>query len=281
MRLWQDKNIATPNKTTLALLLAGRLLLMPAPVLLTSCLSSAPYRHRTIEAAFPEMRPYYFSEYIRKAENLTGDLLGPEPFMLEVTEQIESISTLVAPFAFSVSVKCLPRDVENVLKKYKMTDRELTYYDYVLDNVDRILLCPNITTSTGTNALGLAGVTELDQALYPNENIIYIDSFYFNQALQIVPQFMSKASTIVHEASHEELSTLIRRRQCDPKYYASRYDERYANIHQEAFWRSLLQDPQFWLWRLGIMLELNSRTQNIEKYNRQLGLDRKNRTLLP
>jgi hypothetical protein len=279
MRFWHDKNIAAPHKTTLALLLAGRLLLTPVPVLLTSCRSSAPHQHRTTEAT--QFQSYYFSERIRAAERITGDLLGPESFMLEVTEQIESVNTLVAPFAFSVPVRYLPRDVENVLKKYKIPDRDITYYDYVLDNVDRILFCPNIITRTGTDALGLAGVTELDQALYPNENIIYLDSYYYNQALQIVPQFMSKASTIVHEASHEELPVLIKQGRYDSKYYASKYDERYANIRQEAFWRSLLRDPQFWFWRLGILLELNSRTQNIEKYNRQLGLDRNNRTLLP
>jgi hypothetical protein len=265
-----------------AFLLAGRLLLAPAPVLLTSCLSSPLYQHRTVAAErFPAMETYYFSEHIRKMESIAGDLLGPEPFMLEVMEQTDSIAELVAPFAFSVPLKYLPRDVESVLKKYKMMDRNFTYYDYVLGNVDRILICPAITTSSGTKALGLAGVIELDQALYPNENIIYLDSLYYNKAIQIVPQFMSKASTIVHEASHEELSTLIKQRQCDPKYYASKYDERYANIRQEAFWQSLLRDPQFWFWHLGIILELNTRTQNIEKYNRQLGLNRGNRTLLP
>jgi hypothetical protein len=258
-----------------AFLLAGRLTLAAVFVLPVSCVS-VPLVER-----LAAMSIYYIPLPALEREPVYGQFFGKKNFIKEVSEQMDYIYRLAAPYAFSVPAQLLPQDITEILQKYLLPNKNQNYYNYILDNVDRIIFCPKIILKGRGKALGVAMEDALlDEYLYPAERLIYIDSLYHESRRIMAEEVLSKAITIVHEAAHRELFKLILELKLDRKYYQGK-SERYACIIEEAFCQYLLADPAYVPEWTTVRSRLKRCTAKIEDYNHQLGLVLTDRTLLP
>jgi hypothetical protein len=171
-------------------------------------------------------------------EQMKIGFLGKNLVIMELTRPVEQISILRGSDAVSFTSETMPKDLQQLLQKYNMNTGE-DFYSYVLKYTNRFIFCPRLIS--GLSSYPVTGIATKLYTLYPGENITLINmrdiwTYSFSSSWAI-------ASTMVHEAAHHKLSSLIREGKIFIKtgaYYQT--EERYALINELEYCYLLLRD---------------------------------------
>ncbi|GBR75553.1 hypothetical protein NO2_0216 [Candidatus Termititenax persephonae] len=209
-----------------------------------------------------------------------GEPLDGQQVILEVPPglQVDRLEYLANDYVVSLAAADLPRDVARYLQAARQADGR-SFFDYVLDYVDRIILCPHYTSKSGAwIALpSLLGVTDMNYYAYwpyRGERLIFLVTKSLREGDASLRNYVS---TIVHEAAHKELSKLVQDELVHPAYLGVirnnvpdfALNERYASLKQREFIQAVIRDLDYSFAWQG---QLSSVEARINEYNAQLGL---------
>jgi hypothetical protein len=292
MQFWGCKLIAVKSKNHIspALLLAGKLLLCSTPVFLPGCAAQKPAVYTLpgtpisppapgiantateIQRIAPEVYRQIRSEY--------ADIFGPDRLIINVLEPVKNLRSLFKASTVSFTLANMPEDMARILQKYPAGEEYGTFYDFLVANIDRIVLCPDIYyygISSGSIMYGIA-YPALDILLYPEEASVYLNTFYGKSGWNSIITLISE---VIHETKHQEINRLFMNGKISTDlFYSTVHQERDAYIMQEKFLKFFAQDTEYALYREDIARYLRRVTTEIERYNSILGLPRGDRTLL-
>jgi hypothetical protein len=268
------------NKLPAALLLAGKLLVYAAPVwqgCATTAITTRPVIS-PIEVKTPvnpenfTLEPYYIEDDVFElVRSGYGNIFGRNRVIMEVQGSVESLRSLRKNRVVSFQTTNMPRDMEEILRRYKTFDEYGDFYNYVVNNVDRVLLCPTIENiGLGSGVIYAAcNYDRADKELYPDERLVYVNTLYTMPMVQ--DSELRIISDIIHEATHKK----------DGHITAGILNERRAYIMQVKFLRQALNDPAFSYLRAHLLWDIEWQEKKIEHDNSQLGLPAGDRALFP
>jgi len=208
------------------------------------------------------------------------------PVLLEIDTVADALEYLPFARTLALAPAALPRDVQNVLQYLKIPNDGRSFLAYLTQYADLIIFAPKFALGGDPEAkplLTLNGFTDKNSALYPGQDVIYINSKY-NYSKPDTDyserEFYNLLAVLVHEAAHKEYIELQR----DGKVTIARstvYEERFAQLRQLSFFRALRDAP-----------ELDNRSTGQDRYdslleliktnhNRRLGLAADDLDLLP
>lgn len=193
--------------------------------------------------------------------------------------------------SFILNVHNIPEDVENILRRIEFTEHGcLTYYDFLLKNVDKIIWCAGLYDHTGT--MEVSGFTPnfyKDKNIFQGQRIIFLNSNYNRIQSGDLDRWDGRpelaygiATTLIHETAHKEAQRLAKERKIH-YFYAECEEpaEHYAFVRELEFVRKLLQQPLGQNARDILYFVLNTHILPIsQKYNERLGLTAENSELL-
>jgi len=264
MQFCNSKVVATeikPRRNNLpVLLLTGKLLLSVVPIslLAISCVTTRDHIVNThASSIFYFDTENYMYEYF---QTLFGDLWGGKNFIIEINESVPRLAELLGANAISFTTVNMPLDVLNLLRSCGPEDDSYEdFYDYVVQNVDRIILCPQIK-----GASGFAMSVYRDFWPYQSESLVFLDMhkirfFSSSSKAKVIAAFL------VHEAGHKEILRLMSEGVLPPKYIEVDIQERHALAREMDFRRKINRPDSWTSARLG-------------ELNRQYGRPRNDRT---
>ena len=266
------------------LLLASKLVISIVPVL-QGCASTQPVIRSpvVIERETLDTEPHYISEEVYRQLRYSGlEILGigPERVIMEVQSEVENIRSLYRSSAYSFATVNMPKDMQRLLKKYQTNDEYGDYYNYIITNLDRVVLCPNLYLGNyhmfgqGTYGIAMAG----DDLIYPGENTVYVNTFYGTSYRDHLVRWIA---TTIHETGHIQLIRMVESGKLPADYLLDSLQERYASIRQIAFLRSAAADKELYAVRDLLEWHIAQVERVIESCNSVLGLSPDDRTLFP
>ncbi|MDR2431834.1 MAG: hypothetical protein LBD99_06250 [Candidatus Margulisbacteria bacterium] len=200
--------------------------------------------------------------------------------IINVLEPVKNLRSLFKASTVSFTLANMPEDMARILQKYPAGEEYGTFYDFLVANIDRIVLCPDIYyygISSGSIMYGIA-YPALDILLYPEEASVYLNTFYGKSGWNSIITLISE---VIHETKHQEINRLFMNGKISTDlFYSTVHQERDAYIMQEKFLKFFAQDTEYALYREDIARYLRRVTTEIERYNSILGLPRGDRTLL-
>jgi len=227
-----------------------------------------------------QAEPYYITpedyEQFRNMYRSSFMFLGENLVILELSRPVEYLNTLRGSEAVSFTATAMPKDLQRILQRYRLSNGE-DFYSYVIERTDRFILAPALS-SDSLSASGMA-VTRSQSRLYPGENITFINTWYTERQELFADWYI--ASVSVHEAAHHELSMLIRENKVSGEYVRWNLRERYAYIVELEFLTALLQNTTSFYRQGEIRWQIYYLENEIKRYNAELGLESGDRTLLP
>jgi len=219
------------------------------------------------------------------SNGITLDGLIDGNTIMEVQGDVNNIRSLCGTNAISFTTVQMPKDMERILKKYKTNDEYDDYYGYIMANLQRVVLCPDMNfynnspigyTTYGLTILDLSG----RDIIYPEENTVYINTLYsYNQHNR--DSVIRLYSYVIHETAHILLHKLVADGNLPDYYLLESYSERHSYIRQVNFLKSALQDSELFIDRSFINYYIVWQEKRIVNYNTSLGLPEDDRTLFP
>ena len=232
-------------------------------------------------------------EYENELNKIIGypDIITKQISLYELNTPIKTVKSITGKNAVSFSTDNMPLDLAEVLRQY-------SFYDYVLNNTDYIIMCPEIVDYDvfDDTIKKLGGLSVEREGIYQGKNVIII-RFY--------SQIEYMAYVIIHEAAHHEFRKYLDffytavNESDRPKFlslysllgipankdieYYKNFTERFARLKTlefmdiiNNFHGSKLQHLQYLLSK-----ERERITLQIEKYNSSLGLTEQNMDFFP
>ncbi|GHU15563.1 hypothetical protein FACS1894163_02740 [Spirochaetia bacterium] len=198
---------------------------------------------------------------------------------------IYNVQDVYVEYAVSFRSTDMPEDVRRQLQSYR-TAEGISYYEYVVSHVDRIILSPKFHSSL------IGGSASPSNTIYPAERVITIYESGFD--VKTAKGFVDFLKVLIHEAGHHHLFDLTKANIVTRKHTKAHgirgtaEDERFADLQEFAFLRNV-QYPPMNLDSIekdvNIRAILNNRIDSclteIEKHNKTFGLPENNLELLP
>jgi len=227
-----------------------------------------------------QAEPYYITpedyEQFRNMYRSSFMFLGENLVILELSRPVEYLNTLRGSEVVSFTAATMPKDLQMLLQKYKMTTGE-DFYSYVIERTDRFILAPALSGYfASVNGLSL---TRSSSRLYPGENITFINTWYTERQELFADWYIARV--IVHEAAHHELNMLILENKVSREYIRWNLGERYTYIMELEFLTALLQNTTSFYRQGEIRYYIYYLENEIKRYNAELGLESGDRMLLP
>ena len=275
--------ILTANKLRTALLFAGKLLVSSVPVLPALLQAGCSISPAVITQQAPaeefQAEPHYVTpedyERIIKAQKV--DFLRDELVIMELTQPVKYLSALRGSDTVSFTTVTMPKDLQMLLQKYKMTGGE-DFYRYVIEHTDRFIFSPDLKLYS-YSVSGASMTRGSLRGVYPKENTTFVNMWYAERQDLFSDWYI--ASVMVHEAAHHVLITLILENKVSNEYRRWNLGERYTDIIELEILYALLRDPLFADKRCDIANAIYQLEREIKEYNAELGLEEGDRTLLP
>jgi ABC-type uncharacterized transport system permease subunit len=204
--------------------------------------------------------------------------LGEENTIMEVHGEVLNIRSLCRSRATSFTTAQMPKDMERILKKYKTDDEYGDFYNYVMANLQRVVLCPDISYLYLTTGNTLYGMILPEVEIFPGENTVYVNALYTMRYRDSVARLLS---TIIHEAGHLYIANSVKSGKISFFYLSKNLDERHSLILQVNFLKAAAQDSEFYADRTLLNWYIAWHEERIVDYNLELGLSPDDRTLFP
>ncbi|GHU39474.1 hypothetical protein FACS1894190_04290 [Spirochaetia bacterium] len=221
-----------------------------------------------------------FAYYLRDSRDSDGNQV-----ILDIVPgtKIYNVQDIYAEYAVSFRSVDMPEDIRQQLQRYR-TAEGMTYYEYVVSHVDRIILPPKLAWAMGT--------TFYSNNVYPAERVIMIDKYYCD--VRYAFGFERFLHVLIHETGHHHLFDLTKARIVTRKNTftfepsgskVTAEDERFARLQELAFLENLWERPM----NLDNYKNKDYRSSgpigtclaSIVRYNKTLGLPEDNHELLP
>jgi len=200
-----------------------------------------------------------------------GDNTSNQYSLYEITETVETLSSIFGGNAVSIPTTNIPIDLTQILQKYG-------FYDYVLKNIDWIIFCPRIFSLIENKQV--YGITQdgLDYMIYPRQKIIMINTFYKGN-YRFKEEYVA---TIIHEVAHKEFALHYRNNYhfLNNEMYHY-FTERYAYLKELEYLNAIKINgiPRYFNEKFN-SFETGIKRQ-IMDYNSKLGLSVQNINPLP
>jgi len=216
--------------------------------------------------------------------NVYGQIkfLGKNQSIRTFEYQVSTLRQLIGNTTVSITPQNMPLELEKMLKSLRTNDNPHgnhddygTYYDFVIANVDRILICPDLIV--GNARVGGVSLSLDGDILYPNEHrVIMINSY--NNIFSFLGQTRGSkiifASTVVHEAAHQEIARLWLASKIPDVYFpGGNGDERYAHIRQQEFLLNFNRNPDANRFEFKISDTIRILTREVNRHYNQYGIN--------
>ena len=188
----------------------------------------------------------------------------------------------------SFDVDNMPQDLEYYLREYK-TDAGLTYYEYVCDYVDKIIVSPQLYVNgydgERISPLSATSATYRDTLVYSGQRVVHFNNSAYadiTYSLRLIYFLIG----LIHETSHKELGYILETNNSLLHSYSRNnqtlFNERFALLREREFINVLLvYHKKNIRIRNYLTYYLKINTQRLTNINTTLGLDQNNFDLIP
>ncbi|GHV73172.1 hypothetical protein AGMMS49940_04740 [Spirochaetia bacterium] len=185
--------------------------------------------------------------------------------------KIYNIGDIFCEYAVSFRSVDMPNDIRQQLQRYRTVDG-ITYYDYVVSYVDRIVLSPRFFDNRNS------GTSFSSNNVYPTDRVVIMNNSHFN--VTNTGLFIAFLDVLVHETGHHHLNDLKKLGIVTASTYGTK-GERFAHLQQMAFNEILLMNPDNYKNKFVLKERISRWSTRIAACNESLGLPVDNHEILP